>query len=194
MARKPNERIDWFLSNKPVKEGRCLEHTWNATAIPSVGCDDANAGVAVVKNAGEMRSGPPPRGAWCWWTSVDHGHAALSMGDGNIASVDVAGPATTGVVPLSYPVEKWGHTYQGWSSFYGVEFDVGDEDDDVPLTDAEIEKIAKAVWQFQLENTSSDQPGDKERPAKWFLNRLLENVKPGGSRPDHDSGPAGDHK
>ena len=100
--------------------------------------------------------------------------------------MDVDGPASTGVVPLSYPVDTWGHTYQGWSRYYGVEFAVGDEEDDMPLTDQEIEKIARAVWQFQLENTTSEQPGENERPAKWFLNRILDKVKPNNEAPHHE--------
>lgn len=177
MVRGPKERIDWFLSNSPEDEGRCLEHTWHATELPPVGCDDANHGVRVVKEAHEMRSGDPPRGAWVWWTSDTHGHAALSMGNGKIASVDVKGPKTTGVVSINFPENEWGHTYQGWSRYYGVEFAVGDEED-MPLTDEDIQKIAQAVWQHQLENTASDQPHPEKQPAKWFLNRILDKVKP----------------
>ena len=176
MPRRPNERIKWFLSNKPSDVGMCLNHTWNATDIPSVGCDDANEGIDVVKAAGEMRSGPPPRGAWCWWRSSTHGHAALSMGDGTIASVDVNGPASTGVVSLSYPVNEWGHVYQGWSDFYGVRFDVGDDDADGPLTDEEVDQIARAIWQHELADTGRGS-GPKARPATWFVNNILDKMK-----------------
>ncbi len=129
MPRSPNDRIKWFLSNKPSDVGMCLNHTWIATDIPSANCADANAGVELVRAHKEMRSGPPPRGAWCWWTSSNHGHAALSVGNGKIASVDVNGPQTTGVVSLSYPVDVWGHVYQGWSDFFGVRFDVGGDEE-----------------------------------------------------------------
>jgi hypothetical protein len=108
------------------------------------------------------------------------------MGDGKIASVDVKGPQTTGVVSRDFPEREWGHTYEGWSRYYGVEFAVGDEEEDMPLTDEEIEKIARAVWQHKLENTSGDQPQAKDQPAKWFLNRILDKVKPEPPGPHHN--------
>lgn len=184
MSRNPNERIDWFKSHLPDQVGMCLRHTWQATDIPVVGMPDANAGVAYVSGAGELtRKGPPPRGAWCWWTSPTHGHVALSAGEGMIWSTDVHGPRTVGKVHMDYPVNQWGHTYAGWSDWYGVRFDVAgdkkEEDEDMALSKDDVQRIAEAVWAFELTNQTSKP--EQVRPARWFLNAILDKVK--GSKP-----------
>lgn len=161
------KRIDWFLEHNPSAVGMCLNHTWLATDIPPAGCADANACVDYVRKHGELRdSRKAPRGAWVLYRSSTYGHAALSLGDGKIASTDVNGPATTGKVPLDYPMTHWGHSYAGWTDWYGVRFPVAEGGDDVPLTDDEIERIAKRVWNFAI----AEGPDSKqEQAAKAYL-------------------------
>lgn len=174
MSRSPQERIDWFKSHLPEAVGMCLRHVWQATAVPYQGISDANAGVRYVRNAGHMHHGDtPPKGAWLWWTSPTHGHVALSAGHGMIWSTDVNGPRTVGLVNDHYPQDHWGHTYAGWSDWYGELFEVGEED--MPLTKEDVDRIAAAVWAYELENTTTDPR--KKQPARWFLNRLLEKLK-----------------
>jgi hypothetical protein len=123
--RSVRARINWFRSHKPEAVGMCLRHTWMATSLPAVGKPDANAGWAYVKDAGHLHTDrKPPRGAWVWWSSSTHGHVALSLGEQRILSVDVDGPATTGVRPMTWFETAWGQKYVGWSSWYGVEFPV----------------------------------------------------------------------
>lgn len=170
-------RLDWFRSHLPDNVGMCLRHTWESTDIPTVGMPDANAGVRHVDKAGELhteRGSRPPRGAWVWWTSPTHGHVALSAGDSMIWSTDVHGPRTVGKVHIDYPVNAWGHTYAGWSDWYGVRFPVG-EDEEMPLSNDDIDRIARAVWNHEIENTGTE--ASKKRPAKWFLNAILGRVK-----------------
>lgn len=121
-------RLDWFRKNRPEAVGMCLRHTWMATDIPAVGMVDANAALAYVRKHGHLVvNRHPPKGAWVFWYSATHGHVALSLGDQRILSTDVNGPATTGSAGLSYPETHWGHTYAGWSSWYGTAFPVGDQ-------------------------------------------------------------------
>lgn len=120
-----NERIKWFREHNPSAVGQCLHHTWEATQIPATGTADANLGVALVRKNGKMHTDRnPPRGAWVWWTSSTHGHVCLSLGDGQILSTDVHGPATVGVVSLRYIEDVWHHNYAGWSKWFGVSFPV----------------------------------------------------------------------
>lgn len=121
--RSVHDRIAYFRAHPPAAAGLCLRHTWQATDIPAVGMADANAGVELVKRAGYLHADRnPPRGAWVWWTSPTHGHVCLSLGGDRILSTDVNGPATTGTVDLSFPETQWGHTYAGWSNWYGEAF------------------------------------------------------------------------
>lgn len=167
MSRGIEQRIDWFLAHNPSAVGMCLNHTWQATDLPSVGCDDANAAVDYVKRNGELRGGgDPPRGAWVLWRSSTFGHAALSLGDKRIASTDVNGQPV-GKVSIDYPSTHWGHSYAGWCDWYGERFTVGDKGgDDVPLTDDEIERIARKVWAFQIPEEGDSK---EEKPAKVYL-------------------------
>jgi hypothetical protein len=117
------------------------------------------------------------------WTSSTYGHAALSLGKHTvygwrIASTDVKGPATVGKVALNYPVTNWGHVYAGWTDWWGGEtYPVGKDDEDMALTDKDIQKIADQVWKHQLEMPeNSSKP---TRAAGWLLTRVWDNVKGG---------------
>lgn len=171
MSRGVEERIAWFATHLPDREGMCLRHTWQATDLPAVGQPDANAGWQYVKDHGELQDGNPPRGAWVWWSSPTHGHVALSAGDGMIWSTDVHGPRTIGKVSIAYPANAWGHKLVGWSDWYGEHFEVGD----MALTERDLDRIAAAVWSHDIENTTTEPKG--KRPARWFLNTILGRVK-----------------
>ena len=50
-------------------------------------------------------------------------------------------------------------------------------EDDMPLTQAEIDKIAKAVWSYKIKNTTTGSGTKTAHPAQWFLNSILSKVK-----------------
>lgn len=179
MARPIKERGRWFLSNLPSDIGRCLEHTHDAIDLPAAGINSANDAVSYLRSHGRLYGGQPPKGAMVLWTSSTDGHAALSLGRSIftrryiIASTDVRGPRTVGRVPLGYIAQNWGHQYAGWSNWYGgEEYEVGV---DMPLSNGDIDKIAKAVWEHQLENTSDVKK--QKYKASWFLNNILDKLK-----------------
>lgn len=125
MARSVQDRIQWYRDHDPGTVGMCLRHIWLATLLPSVGMPDANAGAAYVTRHDRMHEDRnPPRGAWVWWTSDNHGHVALSLGDKRVLSTDVDGPATTGIRPLSFFEREWNQHYEGWSAWYGQPFPI----------------------------------------------------------------------
>ena len=180
MARPINERVKWFLSHRPYTSGRCLEHTHEAIDLPAAGIGSANEAVRYLRENGKLYQGNPPRGAMVLWTSSTFGHAALSCGKSRltrrwmICSTDVNGPATVGRVPLSYITLNWGHQYAGWSDWYaGETYEVGRN---MALSDRDIERIAKAVWEEKLD---ADPETDKQdnRPAKWLLGKIHQNTK-----------------
>lgn len=123
--RGPKARIRWFLHNSPGGVGWCARHTYRSlgSGVPALGAADANAVVAWARKSGHLHTGRrknhPPKGAIVLWTSKRHGHMALSMGDGHVASTDVSGGNTTGVVDLDWPRRHWGHHYVGWVQVYG---------------------------------------------------------------------------
>lgn len=126
--RSPRKRLKWFLNNRPIDDGMCLNHTWRATDIPNGGRPSAASALAWTRQAGKLRTdGKAPFGAWLYWSggSDGNGHVALSARGKRIASTDVKGPATTGVVEQSWPVTHWGLRYEGWTDWYGVTFTVG---------------------------------------------------------------------
>lgn len=155
------ERIDHFLSKDPAGPGLCAQHTFHALGgdqnppCPEAwGCSDANAVYDKVKASGRYwTSTPIPRGAAIYWRYSNNGHAALSYGDGKIATTDPGNGEPTGVEDLSYP-SIWGATSSAriWTDeFNGTRFPVGDEEDDMPSA----EEIAKAVWDQEVEDPVS---------------------------------------
>jgi hypothetical protein len=127
------ERIEWFLTHRPSGPGMCAQHSWHSLGgnygnPPAWQCEDANEIYAKVKSSGRFFTTLPPRGALVLWRYGANGHAAISYGDGKIATTDPTGkPGGTGVEPLSYPT-KWGASSAAriWTDQYnGVRFAVG---------------------------------------------------------------------
>jgi hypothetical protein len=179
MARPIRKRKQWFLNHSPGGAGRCLEHTHDAIDLPPAGIPTANQAVAYLRENDKLYGGQPPVGAMVLWTSSTYGHAALSLGRNRlrnrwmIASTDVKGPNTVGVVPLGYIAQYWGHQYAGWSDWYaGETYEVGYN---MPLSNEDIKKIAAEVWNHELENTTT--PDKKKFKAEWFLNSILGKTK-----------------
>lgn len=178
--REVEERIDWFLApkNYPSRSGMCAQHTWHALGgsqsnpCPVAwGTPDANAVVNKLRAAGKLYTKDlmsPPRGAEVVWQYGSYGHAALSLGNGKIATTDPSNGKPTGIEDITYP-KRWGAGNggrpTGWSDYYsGTTYSVGE--DDMPLTDEDIEKIAKAVnrtlgdWKADgdVQDAASDPP------------------------------------
>jgi len=114
----------------------CAQHTWHSLGgdygnPPAWGAGTANEAITKVKNSGRYWTpsswdGHPPRGAWVGWTYGKSGHAALSLGDGRIATTDPTGDSGgSGIEPIHYP-EKWGAgNWTVWTDEYnGVRFPV----------------------------------------------------------------------
>ena len=121
--RSPKQRLRWFLSHKPGRAGLCARHTWQSLGNPpppALGAPDAHAVIRIMKRKGHWSTSRNiPKGAVVGYTGGRHGHLALYNGDGTIASTDVHGPNTVGVVDLDWPTRKWGHKFAGWTYHYG---------------------------------------------------------------------------
>lgn len=154
--RNPDETIDWFLSHNPSGPGMCAQHSFHSIGgdkgqPPAWGAPNANAVVDKMRAAGELQTHDlwtPPRGSYVVWSYGNNGHAAISRGDGTMATTDPSNGKPTGIEDLDYP-KKWGaHNGgkpTGWSTYYAGLYWRGD--DDMPLTDDDLTAIAKRVVQ-----------------------------------------------
>lgn len=116
------ERLAYYLRNKPAEGGWCALKVMQALGASPQGLPDATAVANVVLKAGRMKSGRAPRGAIVYWKggSAGHGHVCFALGDGTERSVDVKGPGTVGDVPFSWFARNWGDLdYVGWSWYWG---------------------------------------------------------------------------
>lgn len=59
----------------------------------------------------------PPLGVFVFWSggSKGHGHAAISLGNGQVRSTDRPLSGLVGTVPLGSIGPAWGMTYLGWT-------------------------------------------------------------------------------
>jgi hypothetical protein len=112
----------------------------------------------------------PPKGAPCYYRGGQYGHAVISVGGGRIRSTDCTSRSMVSEVALSWPETSWGYTYLGWTEdINGVRLPIGpdtgetEEVDDMPLTDAEIQKIAKAVWKYAITNYDEHDTHEENR-------------------------------
>jgi hypothetical protein len=92
-----------------------------STGAPALGAADANAVAAKMKKLGywEYSRKNIPKGAIVYYKGGRHGHLALYNGSGTIASTDVHGGNTVGVVDLGWPERRWGMKFGGWTYHYG---------------------------------------------------------------------------
>ncbi len=124
MPRSIEDRISFMSKHPPGKIGQCAHTVWESLGVPPLGAASAAAAVVKVRAAGHLHSGGnPPRGSVVLWTGGSHGygHAALSLGGEQILTTDPPGrPGGVGEQPLSMPKDKWGLTYVGWTTWWGV--------------------------------------------------------------------------
>ena len=145
--------------------GYCLQWSRERAAIAAAYPDAATAW----RNTNDRHPGNrnPPRGAMAYWTggSSGYGHIAVSLGGGRVRSTDAGGRGKVATVDLSWPEQAWGLPYAGWA------WDVNETTiphteggDDMPLTDDDIEKIAKRVNQVLGDYNAKGEPRDPDNP------------------------------
>lgn len=100
----------------------CAQHVRLALAAPLIHAPDATAAYMKTPPVQVKYQHPAPRGTIHYWTggAAGHGHVALALGDGRVASVDVNGSRTVGIVPLGWFGTHWPNLkYKGWSWYWG---------------------------------------------------------------------------
>ena len=100
--------------------GMCLKEVRECYGVAPLYTD---AATAWAKAPEKHTDHVPPRGVPVYWTggSGDHGHIAISTGDGFIWSTDSRRDGYFDRVPLSAPRVDWGLTYAGWSPYINGE-------------------------------------------------------------------------
>jgi hypothetical protein len=185
MMRGVDERLAWFLANRPAAPGRCAEHVWHALGGPAdpprQGLPDATAVARLVQKQGHMRQGPCPRGAIRYWTGGGdgHGHVGLEHADlmdpAAVASTDVNGPRTVGVKPLGWFKANWpALQYVGWSWWWG-KFDTEPAAVDPP--EPPTVETEAGLWKWYSGKPKGDQVVHPD--GKWHHLRGLDEPASG---------------
>jgi hypothetical protein len=186
--REIEPRIDWFLGHNPSARGMCAQHSWHAIGgdigcPPAWGAANANAVVDKLRAAGKLYTtdlDAPPRGAYVVWEYGENGHAAISLGNGQIATTDPSDTSKmVGIEPITYPA-KWGAKNgglpTGWTDYYsGVYGAVGtpDEGDEMPLSEQDLRAIADMVWSIK----TTDPVNGESVSMRKLLERARTNAK-----------------
>lgn len=99
--------------------GYCLRYTRGWYAIPSkYGRADTAWSYAIGKHYSATGI---PVGAPVFWTGGSAGHIAIMSTGGYIVSTDAPTRGRIGLVPLSWPAQRWGLRFAGWAEgFNGV--------------------------------------------------------------------------
>lgn len=111
----------------------------------------------------------PPKGAPCYYRGGQYGHAVICVGNGNIRSTDCTYGGDISEVDIGWPERAWGYEYLGWTEdLNGVDLPLGGssgEDEDMPLTEDEIQRIAKAVWAHMVPNYDDSDDKEEQKAA-----------------------------
>jgi len=177
------------LNTSTNKPGYCLQQCRTWAGIGSMYGDATTAW----KNTNDRHPGnkSAPRGSMVYWTGGSHGygHIAVSLGNGKVRSTDAGGSGKVATVSIDWPTTHWGLPYAGWAWDvnevtipHGGGGSGGDKpkDDDMPLTEDDLQKIASRVNHVLGDYNNAGQvvegvkPADAER-ANQRLNQI-ENV------------------
>jgi hypothetical protein len=138
-------------------QGHCMgivARTWRLPSQPA-GYGTAYDGARAVQSAGRMRTGTnPPVGAVAWWA-----HRSSNNRPGHVATINRPGfclgnvgatiqeAALSRFSGLRWLGWSWPADVPGWGPAVPPTPDPGD---DMPLTNEDIDRIARRVWEFQL--------------------------------------------
>jgi hypothetical protein len=162
--------------------GMCLQVCRQWAGIGSCWPDASTAWrEALDKHAGDRSD--IPRGAPVYWTggSQGHGHIAISVGGGQVRSTDANGSGNVATRPLSWFDTNWSSLdFAGWAEdINGVH--IPGTEDDMALSDADIEKIAKRVNQvlgdYNADGTVRDGFGGKNEPEPEQADKRLRQIE-----------------
>lgn len=157
-----NQAVVSAIASKAYPVGMCARWTRERFGLPALGDfdrdGDADAvdmwAASVLKNAGDRN---PPSGVPVFWSggSNGHGHAAVSLGNGYVRTIDRPTPGQVGTVPLGEIESAWGLKYLGWTiDLYGHE---------IPDPEGDVARIAAALRVKRLEKLAAT----RKRKAKW---------------------------
>lgn len=158
VASSGNEAVSNARAIKSGYSGMCQKFTrvsWEVGSLYGSAIDAWNG--AKQKHPGDRK---PPVGAPCYYRGGNYGHAVVYVGNGKIRSTDCTYAGAISEVSLSWPETAWGYTYLGWTGdINGVDLPLSkdDEDNDMPLNDEDLDKIAKRVWNFMIEASGDDE-------------------------------------
>ena len=127
-SRDCNSTLTWLDTHMKSGDSRwyraCMALVAVAYGWRYSGNDTAFIGAQRVEAAGQMHTSRTgiPKGAVLWWdgraTGNRAGHVAIYDGKGYIYSNDVTGHGTIGRVPWTFPEDRWGQKFIGWSAPY----------------------------------------------------------------------------
>lgn len=127
-SRDCNATLTWLDTHMKSGDSRwyraCMALVAVAYGWRYSGNDTAFIGAQRVQAASQMHTSRTgiPKGAVLWWdgraTGNRAGHVAIYDGEGYVYSNDVSGHGTIGRVPWTFPEDRWGQRFIGWSAPY----------------------------------------------------------------------------
>jgi len=120
----------------------------------------------------------PPRGSAVYWTggSQGFGHITISLGHGRVRSTDACGPGCVATRDLGWFESNWGLAYAGWAWDIN-EVTIPHGEDDMPLNDDDLERIAKRVNMVMGDYTAEGKRRDPQEDDPDQGNARLEQIE-----------------
>jgi hypothetical protein len=178
MAYNAEQTADRAEADNTNVPGYCLQWSREKAGIASK-YDDAST---AWRNTNDRHPGDrnPPRGSMVYWTGGSHGygHIAPSVGGGKVRSTDAGGSGRVATVSIDWPTQHWGLPYAGWAwdvNEVTIPHDSGTsgkDDDDVALTESDIQDIARRVVEAM---------GDYDKAGK-VIPKYADNPSTGNQR------------
>lgn len=134
------------------------EQCWRVPSVYASAIEAWNG--AKYKHPGDRH---PPAGAPTYYRGGNYGHAVLTC-HGGIRSTDCQTSYDVSDIDVGWPERAWGYEYLGWTEDINGVHVIKPKEEDMPLTDEDIEKIAKRVNRALGDYDASGDQRDKGDP------------------------------
>lgn len=174
VAKNPQDAVNNGHDVNSYASGMCQkfvrEQCWRVPSLYGSAIEAWNG--ARFKHPGDRH---PPNGAPVYYRGGQYGHAVIYC-HGGIRSTDCTTGGRVSDAALSWPESAWGYQYLGWTEdINGVR--VIPLEDDMPLTNEDLDKIAARVWNFLVDNKDTDDKANDTMHAKAMLSATHEAAR-----------------
>lgn len=179
VAQGPGEAVQTANGYTAYASGYCLQWVRICWEVNSLYASAIDAWYGARKKHPGDRT--PPKGAPLFYMGGNYGHIVIARED-DMRSTDCKTSGQVSAAAISWPETQWGHVYLGWAEdLNGVDLPGLTKEEDMPLSEDDIQKIAvrvnKIIGEYGPDGKPRDPQNDDPDTGNQRLGNILKIVK-----------------